>query len=198
MLPPVCNCPENPGDKGPDFSCELHGQLHKSYIDMYQDTNQELLDEIKSLKTEVAVLKDFISKECDPAWDHLPPCNRGDITLEQHVKAFVEGQEARIALMREYLLQIRNSVEDNTMIYEWARIAIERDTNRKLFTAMGKELGEAALRAALPTTCCSNIGDSVFKSCDKPALYWYKHNDDICSYCEEHNYQCGEQILFTK
>lgn len=46
----------------------------------------------------------------------------------------------------------------------------------------------------LPTTCCMNVGVDVYVSCDKPAVHWYRHNEDICSYCEEHDYQCGEPI----
>lgn len=47
----------------------------------------------------------------------------------------------------------------------------------------------------LPTTCCMNVGGAgPFKSCNKPAATWYRHNDDICSYCEEHDYPCGEAI----
>lgn len=47
----------------------------------------------------------------------------------------------------------------------------------------------------LPKTCCMNIAKGgPFQACDKPAVYWYKHNEDICSFCIEHNYQCGEPI----
>lgn len=31
-------------------------------------------------------------------------------------------------------------------------------------------------------------------TCDKPATHWYLHNNDICSYCDEHNYICGEDL----
>ena len=49
----------------------------------------------------------------------------------------------------------------------------------------------------LPKTCCRVVGmnDKGLAFCSAPALYWYQHNEDICSYCEEHNYVCGEQIL---
>jgi hypothetical protein len=33
--------------------------------------------------------------------------------------------------------------------------------------------------------------------CEKPAKTYYLHNlhnHDVCCYCEEHDYQCGEQI----
>lgn len=47
----------------------------------------------------------------------------------------------------------------------------------------------------LPKTCCMNVAkDNSFQACDKPAVYWYKHNEDICSFCIDHNYQCGEPI----
>lgn len=39
-----------------------------------------------------------------------------------------------------------------------------------------------------------NIGNEGFIACDKPATFWYRHNDDICSYCDEHNYACGEMV----
>jgi hypothetical protein len=49
----------------------------------------------------------------------------------------------------------------------------------------------------LPKTCCKAIYDSGTKypcPCDKPATRWYLHNEDICSFCEEHNYVCGIPI----
>lgn len=48
----------------------------------------------------------------------------------------------------------------------------------------------------LPTSCCKNVAGlgEPFRSCDKPAAYWFKHNEDICSYCFEHRYVCGEEI----
>lgn len=42
--------------------------------------------------------------------------------------------------------------------------------------------------------CCRNVGVKKLVYCDKPATHWYLHNDDVCSYCDEHNYQCGEKI----
>lgn len=49
----------------------------------------------------------------------------------------------------------------------------------------------------LPKTCCKNVGIQGFVSCDKPATHWYLHDEDICSYCEEHDYQCGLKIDMT-
>lgn len=46
----------------------------------------------------------------------------------------------------------------------------------------------------LPQECCRNIGNGRLVYCDRPATHWYLHNDDICSYCDEHDYQCGEKI----
>lgn len=47
----------------------------------------------------------------------------------------------------------------------------------------------------LPESCCMNIGGAgPIKFCDKPATHWYQHNEDICSYCDEHDYQCGAPI----
>lgn len=37
-------------------------------------------------------------------------------------------------------------------------------------------------------------GREGFVSCDEPATVWYKHNDDICSYCPRHDYECGERV----
>lgn len=42
--------------------------------------------------------------------------------------------------------------------------------------------------------CCKNVGDVYFKACGKPAVHFYLHDRDICPYCEEHNYACGEKI----
>lgn len=51
------------------------------------------------------------------------------------------------------------------------------------------------MNEALPTTCCKNISNNdKLKLCDQPAKFWYHHNDDICSYCEIHKYECGEPI----
>lgn len=46
-------------------------------------------------------------------------------------------------------------------------------------------------------TCCmvikhGNDGKLVF--CDKLAESFYKHNGDVCSYCKEHDYVCGEPL----
>lgn len=62
-----------------------------------------------------------------------------------------------------------------------------------------------------PRHCCKNVatgkGDrkqsfrseaEPIKSCDKLAKYWYLHNDDICSYCVEHNYVCGYKLIITE
>jgi len=43
-------------------------------------------------------------------------------------------------------------------------------------------------------TCCKNIGTNGIKFCNKPAKHWYLHEDNICSYCEGHNYVCGTKI----
>jgi len=53
---------------------------------------------------------------------------------------------------------------------------------------------EQVNREQLPSKCCMNVGREGFVSCDKPAAYWYRHNEDICSYCGEHDYQCGTPI----
>ena len=44
-----------------------------------------------------------------------------------------------------------------------------------------------------PKTCCKNAakGDEPFRSCGKPAAHWFLHDEDICSYCDEHKYTCG-------
>ncbi len=49
----------------------------------------------------------------------------------------------------------------------------------------------------LPETCCKNVGAQNFIACNKPATHWYQHNQDICSYCDEHDYQCGTPIENT-
>jgi len=46
--------------------------------------------------------------------------------------------------------------------------------------------------------CCKNIGIDKFQACGKPAKTFYKHDDDICSYCEEHDYCCGEPIIIDE
>jgi hypothetical protein len=56
----------------------------------------------------------------------------------------------------------------------------------------------AELINPLPTTCCMNVGGhGTFQSCGKTATHWYHHNEDVCSYCDEHDYQCGEPLPFT-
>ena len=47
-------------------------------------------------------------------------------------------------------------------------------------------------------TCCMNIGKNEFKSCDKIATSWFLHDEDICSYCNDHPYVCGEPITKEK
>lgn len=47
----------------------------------------------------------------------------------------------------------------------------------------------------LPSTCCKNIGGAgPIQLCEKPATHWYLHNDEVCSFCDEHDYQCGTPI----
>lgn len=51
----------------------------------------------------------------------------------------------------------------------------------------------------LPTLCCKNVAtNGPFKSCEKVATHWYLHNGDVCSYCDEHDYVCGEPIKRVK
>jgi hypothetical protein len=45
--------------------------------------------------------------------------------------------------------------------------------------------------------CCRNINskhDEALVACDEPAKHFYLHNGGVCSYCDEHNYACGEPI----
>jgi hypothetical protein len=46
--------------------------------------------------------------------------------------------------------------------------------------------------------CCKNVGVDKFQACGKPAKTFYKHDEDICSYCEEHDYCCGEPIIISE
>ena len=46
--------------------------------------------------------------------------------------------------------------------------------------------------------CCKNVGSDKFEPCNRKAKTFYKHGEDICSYCEEHDYCCGEQINATE
>lgn len=58
------------------------------------------------------------------------------------------------------------------------------------------------MRDLRPTGCCINttktstdVGDpSVW--CGKPAVKWCLHNNDVCSYCQEHDYTCGQRIKY--
>ena len=59
------------------------------------------------------------------------------------------------------------------------------------------EIKQSLKFSDFPTTCCSNISGpdyEDFQPCDESACHFYLHNEDICSYCEEHNYVCGEQL----
>lgn len=51
----------------------------------------------------------------------------------------------------------------------------------------------------LPCFCCKVIGQGAIDQppviCGKPAVRWYRHGEDVCSYCEEHPSVCGEPIL---
>lgn len=42
--------------------------------------------------------------------------------------------------------------------------------------------------------CCKNIGHDRYKACGQPATLFYAHNGDVCPYCPEHDYPCGELI----
>ena len=47
--------------------------------------------------------------------------------------------------------------------------------------------------------CCKNIGSASFKSCEEETTHWYIHKYSkldfaICSFCNEHNYLCGDEI----
>ena len=46
--------------------------------------------------------------------------------------------------------------------------------------------------------CCKNVGVDKFQACGKPAKTFYKHDEDICPYCEEHDYCCGEPIIISE
>lgn len=51
-------------------------------------------------------------------------------------------------------------------------------------------------KESLPKLCCMNVGGHSVKWCGQEATVWYKHygTEDICSYCEQHDYDCGEKI----
>lgn len=47
--------------------------------------------------------------------------------------------------------------------------------------------------------CGKNVSvDGPFKLCNKQSRFFYRHNDSICGYCEEHNYQCGEPMEYGR
>ena len=50
----------------------------------------------------------------------------------------------------------------------------------------------------IPQTCCKNVGNDGFISCDKPAITWYIHGRDVCSFCKDHDYQCGTKYTPVK
>jgi len=55
------------------------------------------------------------------------------------------------------------------------------------------EIKRSLKSADFPTTCCKNVGGH-YEICDEVACHFYLHNEDVCSYCEEHNYVCGEEL----
>lgn len=50
--------------------------------------------------------------------------------------------------------------------------------------------GEAGVAAQL--TCGSNKAPSGYVACGQPAEHFYLHNGDLCAYCTEHKYVCGD------
>lgn len=42
--------------------------------------------------------------------------------------------------------------------------------------------------------CCKNVGENGFVACGRPATKYYRHDDSVCTYCDEHDYQCGQPI----
>lgn len=65
-------------------------------------------------------------------------------------------------------------------------------TDHKCFSCESADCKKTIKLSDFPTECCSYIWG---KCCDKPAEHFYFHNKNICSYCEEHNYSCGELLL---
>jgi hypothetical protein len=45
--------------------------------------------------------------------------------------------------------------------------------------------------------CCKNVGFDGFVACGRPATKFYRHGDSICSYCDEHDYVCGQSLERT-
>jgi hypothetical protein len=50
-------------------------------------------------------------------------------------------------------------------------------------------------KESLPKTCCMNVGTDGYKACGLPAAHWFRHDTDVCSYCPQHKYQCGDTLL---
>ena len=63
-----------------------------------------------------------------------------------------------------------------------------KETNKAIYQTQDK----------LPKYCCKNVGgDGPFKPCGAFATHWYTHSgnaEEICSFCDEHNYVCGIPI----
>lgn len=50
-------------------------------------------------------------------------------------------------------------------------------------------------KESLPATCCMNVGEpGKAKSCDAKATKWYRHNSDVCSFCDDHPHVCGTPV----
>ena len=50
-------------------------------------------------------------------------------------------------------------------------------------------------RTKMSGTCGKNVGGcGSFVACGKPAVRWYKHNDDVCAWCADHDYVCGDPM----
>lgn len=54
--------------------------------------------------------------------------------------------------------------------------------------------GSGSASTDLPVKCCKYLSAEM-RFCNAPATYWYQHGDDVCSFCERHNYKCGEPIV---
>ena len=58
------------------------------------------------------------------------------------------------------------------------------------------------MASILPDTCCRNAaherGLEGFVPCGETATKWYLHGQDICSYCDRHDYPCGHPLTPLK
>lgn len=124
---------------------------------------------------------------------------------QQNTEIVLTGQEEpesfnlkTIEEVMDFLKEYHDAEEKLKLAASMLKCKIEEvpDKIKQMQDSIEGNTKRISLLNNLPELCCKVIGSKDNKpiTCDKEAKHLYIHNDAVCSYCDEHDYVCGEKI----